>query len=59
MPVAVIQAQVGHLSAAMTDYYTHISQPAIHRAAEQIEKHYPELLRKLGLAPAEALGGVV
>jgi integrase len=59
VPIAVIQAQVGHLSAAMTDYYTHISQPAIHHAADQIEKHNPELLRKLGLAPSEALGGGV
>jgi predicted ATP-grasp superfamily ATP-dependent carboligase len=43
----VIQAQVGHLSAAMTAHYTHISQAAIHKAAKQIEANSQELLRQM------------
>jgi integrase len=47
VPLAVIQAQVGHLSVAMVTYYTHISQEAIHRAAKQIEQNSPELLQQM------------
>ena len=47
VPIAVIQAQVGHLSAAMTAHYTHISQAAIHLAAKQIDLNSQELLRQL------------
>ena len=61
VPLQVIQAQVGHLSVAMVEHYTHICQPAIHAAVEQIQRKNPELLRQLGLQPGaeteEALGG--
>jgi integrase len=47
VPIPVIEAQVGHLSAAMVAHYTHISQGAIHRAAEQIENNSQELLQQM------------
>ncbi len=53
VPIPVIEAQVGHLSAAMVAHYTHISQGAIHRAAEQIEANSHELLQQM--AKFEAL----
>jgi len=46
----VVQAQVGHMSATMVEYYCHISQAAVHKAARQIEQGSPELLKKLGLS---------
>jgi integrase len=46
VPLPVIQAQVGHLSASMTQYYMHISQGAIHKAAEQIVSISPEMLQQ-------------
>jgi integrase len=48
-----IQAQVGHLSAAMTAYYTHISEGAIHKAVRQMEENSQELLQ--AMAKHEAL----
>jgi integrase len=53
VPIAVTQAQVGHLSAVMTTHYTHISQAAIHKAAKQIEQNSQELLQQM--AKHEAL----
>jgi len=50
VPLAVTQAQVGHMSVQMVEHYTHICQAAIHRAAEQIEKNSTELLSELGLS---------
>jgi site-specific recombinase XerD len=47
VPLSVIQAQVGHLSPAMTDHYTHISVAAIHKAAKQIEENSQELLQQM------------
>lgn len=47
--IAVVQAQIGHLSAEMTRWYTHISEQAQFKAACQIEDHNPELLDCLGL----------
>jgi integrase len=49
VPLAVTQAQVGHLSSQMISHYTHICQAAIHQAADQIEKNSPELLALLDL----------
>jgi hypothetical protein len=43
----VLQAQVGHLSAAMTKHYCHISDSALHRAAKQIEANSSALLSEL------------
>jgi integrase len=47
--VAVVQAQVGHVSAQMVAWYTHISDRAQHKAAKQIENNSPELFGFLGL----------
>jgi integrase len=58
VPVAVIQAQVGHLSAQMVAWYTHISERAQFKAACQIEDSSPELLRILGLSAAGSAIGI-
>ncbi len=49
VPLMVIQEQVGHMSAAMTRLYCHISQATVHKAARLIEEQNPDLLSKLGL----------
>lgn len=54
VPVAVIQAQVGHLSAQMVAWYTHISERAQFKAARQIEDNSPELSCILGLSAPES-----
>lgn len=53
VPLAVTQAQVGHLSTQMVAHYTHICQAAIHHAAEQIEKNSGDLLRFLDRSSIE------
>jgi integrase len=45
----VVQSQVGHMSAAMVEHYCHISQAAVHKAAELMEQQNGDLLRQLGL----------
>ncbi|HTA22659.1 MAG TPA: site-specific integrase [Terriglobales bacterium] len=47
VPLLVIQAQVGHISAQMTQHYTHISTTANHDAATLIEQKSPSLLLHL------------
>ena len=61
VPIPVIEAQVGHLSAAMVAHYTHISHGAIHRAAEQIENNSNELLQQMAKFEAlqQQVGGFV
>ncbi len=61
VPIPVIEAQVGHLSAAMVQHYTHISQGAIHRAVEQIEANSHELLQQMAKFEAlqQQVGGFV
>jgi len=49
VPLLVIQEQVGHMSAAMTKLYCHISQATVHNAALLIEERSPDLLSQLGL----------
>jgi integrase len=49
VPLAITQAQVGHMSAALTAHYTHISERAIHKAAHRIELHSADLMKHLGL----------
>jgi integrase len=46
----VVQSQVGHMSTAMVEHYCHISQAAVHKAAELMEQQNGDLLRQLGLA---------
>lgn len=52
VPTPVIEAQVGHMSADMVRWYTHISTRAQYKAACRIEAHSPELLR--ALSPGQA-----
>ena len=60
VPLPVIQAQVGHLSAAMVAYYTHISQGAIHHAVEQIERDSRELLQQMArFETMQQIGGAI
>jgi integrase len=54
VPIAVVQAQIGHLSAQMVNWYTHISQQSQFRAACQMENQNPELLKCLGLSRRNA-----
>lgn len=52
VPLMVVQSIVGHMSSAMTEHYTHISEGAQRLAARQIQQHSGDLLRQLGLSPA-------
>ena len=54
VPIAVVQAQVGHLSSQMVRRYTHISEQSQFKAACQMENQNPELLDCLGLPRREA-----
>jgi integrase len=49
IPLPVVQAQVGHVGIAMVEHYTHVSQGAVHRAAQQLERDSSDLLKRLGL----------
>jgi integrase len=49
IPLPVVQSQVGHVGIAMVEHYTHISQGAVHRAAQQLERDSADLLKRLGL----------
>lgn len=48
LPIEVVMSQVGHMSAAMSRHYTHISTRALHRAASQLDT-IKETASKLGL----------
>jgi integrase len=54
VPLAVTQSQVGHMSQALTAHYTHVSERAIHKAAQRIELHSADLMKHLGLASTVA-----
>jgi integrase len=43
-PLAVVQARAGHLSKRLTELYTHISQRALEKAAEQYEQRKAEVM---------------
>lgn len=49
IPIEVIMAQVGHISADMTRYYTHLSTHAKHAAAAKVQERNPELASLLGI----------
>ena len=49
VPLAITQAQVGHMSQALNAHYTHISERAIHKAAHRIELRSEDLMKHLGL----------
>ena len=49
VPISVLRAQVGHVSARMVEWYTHISSQALHKAACLMEAGSPELVAALGI----------
>jgi integrase len=53
--LAITQAQVGHMSVALTAHYTHISERAIHKAAHRIEVHSADLMKHLGLTASKEI----
>jgi hypothetical protein len=53
--MAVLEAQVGHMSTQMLRWYTHVSSRAQHEAAGRIEAENPELLTVLGLRAQEVV----
>jgi hypothetical protein len=55
--MAVLEAQVGHMSTQMVRWYTHVSSRAQHEAARRIEAANPELLTALGFR-AQRVGDV-
>jgi integrase len=57
VPMAVLEAQVGHMSTQMVRWYTHVSSRAQHEAARRIEAANPELLTALGFR-AQRVGDV-
>jgi integrase len=54
VPLQIVQAIVGHMSPAMTRYYTHISNAAARNAVELLDKmrEQPQFVDKLVEAPA-------
>ncbi len=53
VPVEVVMAQVGHLSAEMTRYYTHLGSEAKHAAVAAIQQKAAATLDVLGIAPQQ------
>ncbi len=49
MPIEVVMAQVGHVSAEMTRYYTHLSSRAKQMAVAAVQRKGVEALVALGL----------
>ena len=49
VPILVIEQQVGHMSKAMVEHYAHISQAAVHKAAQLMEEQNRDLPAQLGL----------
>jgi integrase len=47
VPLAVTQAQVGHMTVQMVEHYTHVCHGAIHHAAAQIEEYNAVLLAEV------------
>ena len=47
VPLAVTQAQVGHMTVQMVEHYTHVCHGAIHHAVAQIEEYSADLLTDL------------
>lgn len=50
VPIAVLEAQVGHMGQQMIRWYTHVSSRAQHEAARRIEASSPELLKVLSFS---------
>jgi integrase len=57
VPIEVVMAQVGHLSAEMTRYYTHLGPSAKRTAVNAVQRAGARALAALGVGSAEAPGG--
>ena len=58
VPIEVVMAQVGHLSAEMTRYYTHLGTNAKHAAVAAVQKKASAAVAALEIGrPAEATEG--
>lgn len=57
VPIEVVMAQVGHLSAEMTRYYTHLGPSAKRTAVNAVQRAGAHALAALGVGSAEAPGG--
>jgi integrase len=53
VPLAVLQAQMGHMSKKMVEHYTHISSPALHDAAAKIAAGSTALISALISQPVK------
>ena len=53
VPIEVVMAQVGHLSADMTRYYTHLGTSAKHTAVSAVQNRGSGALAILGINSAE------
>lgn len=51
VPIEVVMAQVGHISADMTRYYTHLGPKAKHAAVAAVQEKGSAVLAALGIAP--------
>jgi integrase len=53
VPIEVVMAQVGHLSADMTRYYTHLGTSAKHSAVAAVQRTGAGALAVLGISSSE------
>ena len=54
VPIEVVMAQVGHLSAEMTRHYTHLGSKATHSAVAAVQRRSPATLAVLGIKISES-----
>jgi integrase len=54
VPIEVVMAQVGHLSADMTRYYTHLGTSAKHTAVAAVQRRGAGALAVLGISSSES-----
>ena len=56
VPIEIVMAQVGHVSAEMTRYYTHVGSNAKHSAVSAVQKRGSATLAVLGIHETEENG---
>jgi Phage integrase family len=54
VPIEVVMAQVGHLSADMTRYYTHLGSKAKHSAVAAVQRKGSAAMAVLGVKSSES-----
>jgi integrase len=53
VPIEVVMAQVGHMSADMTRYYTHLGSKAKHSAVAAVQRKGASAMAALGVNPSD------